>query len=55
MGILVEKGDNIAKGQVIGAVGKSAPYEVEDPPHLHFEVIKDGTNIDPMQYLPEIK
>ena len=49
---LVKKGDTVEKGQVIGAVGKTAPFEIEDPPHLHLEVIKDGKNIDPEQYLP---
>ncbi|WP_237660340.1 M23 family metallopeptidase [Tepidanaerobacter sp. GT38] len=51
---LVKKGDKIEKGQVIGAVGQMAPFEIEDPPHLHFEVIKDGKNINPEQYLPKL-
>ncbi len=51
----VKKGNLIKKGQVIGAVGKTAPYEIEDPPHLHFEVLKDDKNIDPQQYLPKIE
>lgn len=51
---LIKKGDQVKKGQVIGAVGRTAPYEIEDPPHLHFEVLKDGKNIDPQQYLPKI-
>ena len=45
----------VEKGQVIGAVGKTAPFEIEDPPHLHFEVLKDGENIDPEQYLPKLR
>ncbi len=49
-----KKGTHVKKGQVIGAVGKTAPYEIEDPPHLHFEVLKDNKNIDPQQYLPKI-
>jgi len=52
---LVQKGKYVNKGQVIGAVGKTAPYEMEDPPHLHFEVLKGGENIDPQEYLPKIK
>jgi len=52
---LVKKGDKVEKGQVIGAVGKTAPFEIEDPPHLHFEVLKDGENIDPEQYLPKLR
>ncbi|WP_213974679.1 M23 family metallopeptidase [Tepidanaerobacter acetatoxydans] len=52
---LVKEGEQVKKGQVISAIGKTAPYEIEDPPHLHFEVLKDGKNIDPQQYLPEIR
>ncbi|HHW03955.1 MAG TPA: M23 family metallopeptidase [Thermoanaerobacterales bacterium] len=51
---LVQKGKYVKKGQIIGAVGRTAPYEIEDPPHLHFEVLKGGENIDPQQYLPKI-
>lgn len=53
-GQLVQKGKHVKKGQIIGAVGKTAPYEIEDPPHLHFEVLKGGENIDPQQYLPKM-
>ncbi len=52
---LVKEGNQVKKGQVISAIGKTAPYEIEDPPHLHFEVLKDGKNIDPQQYLPKIR
>jgi murein DD-endopeptidase MepM/ murein hydrolase activator NlpD len=51
---LVQKGQGVKKGQVIGAVGKTAPYEIEDPPHLHFEVLKGGSSIDPERFLPKI-
>ncbi|MDI3481308.1 MAG: hypothetical protein PWQ97_963 [Tepidanaerobacteraceae bacterium] len=51
---MVQKGKSVKKGQIIGAVGKTAPYEIEDPPHLHFEVLKGGENIDPQQYIPRI-
>lgn len=50
----VKKGQAIKKGQFIGSVGNTAPYESEDPPHLHFEVFKDGKSIDPQQYLPKL-
>lgn len=50
----VKKGDTIQKGQVIGAVGQTAPFEIEDPPHLHFEVVKNGKNINPEEYLPKL-
>lgn len=50
----VRNGDKVKKGQVIGQVGKSAPFEIEDPPHLHFEVLKNGKPIDPQQFLPKL-
>ncbi|MGI6485578.1 MAG: peptidoglycan DD-metalloendopeptidase family protein [Tepidanaerobacteraceae bacterium] len=51
---LVEKGKYVKKNQVIGAVGNTSPYESQDLPHLHFEVIKDGEKVDPLQFLPNI-
>jgi hypothetical protein len=45
---LVNKGDNIKKGQVIGKVGSSG---LSTGPHLHYEVRKDGEAIDPEPYL----
>jgi len=50
---LVTINQNIKKGDVISGVGKTALYEIADDPHLHFEVIKDGKNIDPKKYLPK--
>lgn len=43
----------VKKGDVISGVGKTALYEIADDPHLHFEVIKEGKNIDPKKYLPK--
>jgi len=50
---LVTINQKVKKGDVISGVGKSALYEIADDPHLHFEVIKDGKNIDPKKYLPK--
>ena len=50
---LVTIKQNIKKGDVISGVGKTALYEIADDPHLHFEVIKEGKNIDPKKYLPK--
>ena len=50
---LVTINQNIKKGDVISGVGKTALYEIADDPHLHFEVIKEGKNIDPKKYLPK--
>ena len=50
---LVSINQNIKKGDVISGVGKTALYEIADDPHLHFEVSKEGKNIDPKKYLPK--
>lgn len=43
---MVSVGDEVALGQVIGAVGNSADCESELPWHLHFELRKDGAPVD---------
>lgn len=47
----VKEGEEVKKGQSIGTVGNSAPFEILDDPHLHFEILKDNVNIDPTIYL----
>lgn len=49
---LVGEDEKVDKGDAIGKVGKTALIEMMMEPHLHFEIIKDGINIDPMEYLP---
>lgn len=41
---IVRKGDTVEAGDTIGAVGATG---VVSGPHLHFEIIQDGFNIDP--------
>ena len=41
-------GQEVACGDVIGKVGITAECECKLPTHLHFEVKKDGSYIDPM-------
>lgn len=43
----IKEGDKVKQGQVIGSVGKTAIIEVQDEPHIHLEILKDGINIDP--------
>lgn len=47
----VTAGDEVMKGEVIGQVIKSPPYEAQMEPHLHFEVYEYDKSIDPMKYL----
>ena len=47
----VKQGDRVKAGDVIGAVGDTAILESADKPHLHFQVFKDGTPIDPADFL----
>lgn len=47
----VTEGDKVEKGQSIGTVGNSAAFEIVDEPHLHFEILKDGVNVDPNIYI----
>ncbi len=46
---LVRVGEFVERGQVIAEVGKSGNAST---PHLHFEVRRDGSPIDPLRYLP---
>lgn len=43
----VKEGDKVSKNQAIGTIGESASFEVSDPPHLHFEILKAGENVNP--------
>ena len=43
----VTVGENVDKNQTIGTVGNTATFEIADQPHLHFEILKDGIQIDP--------
>lgn len=44
----VRKGDKVAKGEVIGAVGRADP---EMDPHLHLEIRPKGRATDPLAWL----
>ena len=44
-------GDNVKKGDIIGSVGISAKGELQDDSHLHFEVLNDNSQINPLELL----
>lgn len=48
---LIELGEIVKKGTVIGKVGQSAMLEFEDPDHLHFEMRLDEKSVNPEDYL----
>lgn len=49
----VVKGEKVEQGQSIGTVGNTATFEISDEAHLHFEITKDGQNLDPELYLKD--
>lgn len=46
--ILVSEGDIVENGQTIALVGNTGQ---SSGPHLHFELLKDGKQVDPMKYI----
>jgi murein DD-endopeptidase MepM/ murein hydrolase activator NlpD len=46
--ILVNEGDHVEEGQLIGRVGNTGRVE---GPHLHFEVLVGGVQVDPLEWL----
>lgn len=47
----VSEGENVKKGQTLGTVGNTATFEIADASHLHFEIQKNDTNLDPTLYI----
>ncbi|MBP7223388.1 MAG: M23 family metallopeptidase [Sedimentibacter sp.] len=47
----VKAGDTVEKGQVIGNLGKTVSIEASDGAHLHFELIVDSKQINPLDYI----
>lgn len=45
-----ELGDKVDKGEVIGTVGTSGGSIA---PHLHYEILRNGKNVDPINYMME--
>jgi murein DD-endopeptidase MepM/ murein hydrolase activator NlpD len=50
--LLVKEGELVRKGQAIALLGSSGR---STGPHLHLEVHKDGTAVDPGHYFPDLR
>ena len=48
---IVQAGDEVSAGMVIGTVGNTSLNEAALGAHLHFSVTKDGEAVDPAAYL----
>ena len=46
--IKVKRGDHVKRGDVIALVGRTGRSTA---PHLHYEVLENGTAVDPMKYV----
>lgn len=49
--VQVKQGDSVKQGQILGKVGISATGELQDATHLHFEVIKDKEQVNPLDLI----
>ena len=50
---LVEIGAEVRMGEVISAVAPSVPCEADLPAHIHFELTKDGADVDFVRLMKE--
>jgi murein DD-endopeptidase MepM/ murein hydrolase activator NlpD len=51
--IYVKTGETVKQGQPLGSVDQPGLNEILEGPHLHFELHKDGQEVNPLDYLPE--
>jgi murein DD-endopeptidase MepM/ murein hydrolase activator NlpD len=50
--LLVKQGDMVSKGQEVALMGSTGH---STGPHLHFEVLKDGAQVDPLRFIGEAR
>ena len=48
---MVETGDVVSGGQIIGGVGSTGLLESLEPAHLHFEMLKGGAYVNPGDFI----
>jgi murein DD-endopeptidase MepM/ murein hydrolase activator NlpD len=50
--LLVKQGDMVSKGQEVALMGSTGH---STGPHLHFEVLKNGSQVDPLRFVGEVR
>ena len=48
-------GDKVESGKVLATVGNSASFESQDPPHLHFDILKGNESLNPIELIKDIQ
>jgi len=48
----VEKGTSVQGGDALGLIGQPGMSELLEGPHLHFALLKNGREVNPLEYLP---
>lgn len=51
----IAEGAAVKSGTVIAAVGESARVEIADETHLHFELYRDNTPVDPVEVIADLQ
>lgn len=49
--VSVEAGNEVTGGMVIGTSGNTCEIECESEPHIHFEITKNGSFINPLEFI----
>ena len=52
-GLEVATGEYVAKGQCIGYISEPSKYYTEEGPNLYFQLLKDGTPVNPQDFLQQ--
>lgn len=51
---LIELGEVVSQGDIIGQVGKTSLFEMDSPDHLHFEIRLGDEYKNPREYIPAL-